>query len=382
MFWKRFFIVVGIFIILAFIAQLTAAPYVKGLITRVAKDSLGIDVSIGNCAVSLLDRKIILEDVTVPNPEYKDDNLIRAKEISADFYLMPLLFNKQVLRVVSLTKPEVVLHLDEAGALRIPPFGKKEEKKTTKKSGSPILFGRLLISNGSMKFIDHRVSKPATLTAFSEVNCDISNAVSIGRGKVITKIDTSGKIEEQGRFSVKGKGDFLSKPMSFDGDINIENLPLLKFSSYYANFLSVTVKSGNANLFTKALCDKGNLDVRSNASINDLTMEPIGDPTQTLLFELKTSDVIEFLRDENNSIKFSFNISGDLGKPDFKWGPEIQRAMKDAMLRAFTEGVGRIFQKTLDKPAEVGAKVGEMIGGETGEKVKKLGEKLQKILGK
>lgn len=382
MFWKRFFIVIGIFIILAFIAQLTAAPYVKGLITRLAKDSLGIDVSIGNCAVSLLDRKIILEDVTVPNPEYKDDNLIKAKEISADFYLMPLLFNKQVLRAISLTKPEVVLHLDETGTLRIPPFGKKEEKKTAKKSESPILFGRLLINNGSIKFIDHRVSKPATLTVFSDINCDISNAVSIGRGKVITKIDTSGKIEEQGRFSVKGKGDFLSKPTSFDGDINIENLPLLKFSPYYASFLSVTVKSGNANLFTKALCDKGNLDVRSSASINDLNMEPIGDPTQTLLFELKTSDVIEFLRDENNSIKFSFNISGDLTKPDFKWGPEIQRAMRDAMLRAFTEGVGRLFQKTLEKPAEVGTKVGEMIGGETGDKVKKIGEKLQKIFGK
>lgn len=382
MFWKRFFIVLGIFIILAFIAQLTAAPYIKGLIARVAKESLGVDISIGNFAVSLLDRKIVLEDVTVPNPEYKDDYLIKAKEISADFYLMPLLFNKQVLRVVSMTKPEVVLHLDEAGAIRIPPFKKREDKKPAKKSGSNILFGSLLINNGNLKFIDHRVSKPATLTAFSEINCDISNSVSIGLGKVITKIDASGKIEGQGKFSVKGKGDFLSKPMSFDGNINVEDLPLPEFAPYYGKFLSVLVKSGNASLFTNALCDKGNLDVKNNASIANLDLEPIGDPSQTLLFELKTSDVLDFLKDENNTVKFSFNISGDLTKPDFKWGPEIRRAMTSAMLRAFNEGVGRLLQKTLDKPAEVGAKIGEMIGGAAGDKVKKIGEKLQKILGK
>jgi len=57
MFWKRFFIVIGILIILAFLAQLLAAPYVKGLIIKVAKESLGVDVTIGNCALSVLKRK-------------------------------------------------------------------------------------------------------------------------------------------------------------------------------------------------------------------------------------------------------------------------------------------------------------------------------------
>jgi len=382
MFWKKFFIVVGTLIILAFIAQLTASPYIKGLIIRTAKESLGLEISIGNCAVSLLSRKIILEDITIPNPEYKDDYFIKAKEISADFYLMPLLFNKQVLREVSVTKPEVILHLDEAGALKLPRVKKEEERKAAKKSEGKILFGRFLINNGNLKFIDHRVSKPATLTMFSGVNCDISNSFSIGRGKVITKVDLSGKIEEQGRLSVKGEGDFLSEPVSFNGDMNIENLPLPEFAPYYANFLSVIVKSGNASLYTKAACDEGSLNINSNARIDSLNLEPIGDPSQTLFFELKTSDVIEFLKDENNTVKFSFNVSGDLTKPDFKWGPEVQRALKDSMLRAFTEGAGRLLQKTLEKPAEVGEKVGEIIGGEAGENVKKIGEQLQKIFGK
>lgn len=386
MFWKRFFIVAGILIILTFIAQLSVSPYVKGLITRMAKESLGLDISIGNCAVSLLNRKIILEDITIPNPEYKDDYLIKVKEVSADFYLMPLLFNKQVLRVVSLTKPEIILHLDEAGVIKLPQIKKKEEKKVVKKAEPAILFGRLLINSGNLKFIDHRVSKPATLTMFSGINCDIPNSFSIGRGKVITKVDVSGKVEEQGKFSVKGEGDFLSKPISLNGDINIENLPLPEFAPYYANFLSVVVKSGNASLFTKVICDKGNLNINSNAKLDNLNLEPIGDPTQTLLLELKTSDVIEFLRDENNSVKFSFNVSGNLAKPDFKWGPEVQRALRDAMLRAFTEGVGRLLQKLgkkiLEEPAVVGGKVGDIIGGEAGENVKKIGEQLQKILGK
>lgn len=379
MFWKRFFIAAGILVILAFIAQLTAAPYIKGLITRTAKESLGIDVSIGNCAVNILNRKIILEDINVPNPDYKNDYLAKAKEISADFYLMPLLFNKQVLRLVSLTRPEIVLHLDETGALKVPPFGKKDDKKPAGKSEPGILFGNLVVTDGKITFIDHRVSKPATLTAFSEVNCDISNSFSAGLGKIVTKIDISGKIEGQGRFSVKGSGDFLSKPLSFDGDINIENIPLQEFLPYYGGFVPVVVKSGNAGLYTKAVCDKGNLDVRSNAGIDNLVMEPIGDPAQTVFFELKTSDVIEFLKDENNTVRFSFNISGDLNKPDFKWGPEIRRAMANAMLRSFKEGVARIILKS---PQEAGEKIGEMIGGETGDKIKKIGEKLQKILGK
>lgn len=386
MFWKRFFIVVGILIILAFIAQLTAAPYVKRLIEKTAKESLGIEVAIGNCAVSLLDRKIILEDVTIPNPEYKDDYFIKAKEISADFYLMPLLFNRQVLRVFSVTKPEVILHLDEAGVLRLPRVKKGEENKPAKEAEPRILFGKLLINNGNLKFIDHRVSKPSTLTMLSNINCDISNSFSIGRGKVITKIDASGRIEEQGRFSVKGEGDFLSEPVSFKGDADIENLPLPEFAPYYADFLSVIVKSGNASLYTKVACDSGNLNIGSNARIDGLNLEPIGDPAQTLLFELKTSDVIEFLRDENNSVRFSFNVSGDLAKPDFRWGPEVRRALRDSMLRAFTEGAARIFQKVgkdiLTDPAAAGGKVGKIIGGTAGDQVRKIGEQLQKILGK
>ena len=79
MFWKRFFIVIGILVILAFVAQLLAAPYVKGLVIKGLKDSLGVDVTIGDCAVSVLKRKVILDDVTVLNPDRKDDYLLKAK---------------------------------------------------------------------------------------------------------------------------------------------------------------------------------------------------------------------------------------------------------------------------------------------------------------
>ena len=378
MFWKRFFIVFGILVILAFIAQLLAAPYMKNLIIKTAKESLGVDVTIGDCALSVLKRNIVLDDVTVLNPEKKDDYLLKVKELNADFYLLPLLFNRHILDTVTITNPEAILYLDEAGKLKIPQFKKKEGGKKS----SELLFKKLAINNGNFKFIDQRVSKPATITQFSAIDCGVVNSISLSDWTVITSVNAKGNIEEQGKFSVDGKGKFLEKPQSFDGNIKIENLPIPKFSVYYGNLLPVKVKKGNLFVDTKAACDKGNLDVKSQVSIQDLDLEPIGDPSQTVLFELKTTDVITFLKDENNTVKFSFEISGDLSKPDFKWGAEMARALRNSMLKAFTDGVMRLF----NTPGKAGEVIGNMIGGDAGEAAKKLGNKinkeLEKIMGK
>ena len=375
MFWKRFFIVLGIFIILAFIAQLLAAPYVKGLIIKAAKESLGVDVTVGNCAVSVLKRNIILEDVAVLNPERKDDYLLKAKELNVDFYLLPFLFNRYILDTVTITNPEAILYLDEAGKIKLPHLKKKESG--AKKQGE-LLFRKFVIGNGNFKFIDQHVSKPATITQFSSIDCEIVNSISLSDRAVITSVNGKGNVEGQGRFSVDGKGKFLEKPVSFDGVIKIENISIPKFSPYYGESLSVKVKKGNLFVDTKASCDKGNLNVKSGVRIEDVDLEPIGDPSQTVLLELKTIDVINFLKDEKNTVKFSFEISGDLSKPDFKWGAEMARALRNSMLKAFTDGVLRLF----NTPAKAGEAIGNMIGGDAGEAAKKIGKELEKILGK
>lgn len=375
MFWKRFFIVLGIFIILAFIAQLLAAPYVKGLIIKAAKESLGVDVTVGNCAVSVLKRNIILEDVAILNPERKDDYLLKAKELNVDFYLLPFLFNRYILDTVTITNPEAILYLDEAGKIKLPHLKKKESG--AKKQGE-LLFRKFVIGNGNFKFIDQHVSKPATITQFSSIDCEIVNSISLSDRAVITSVNGKGNVEGQGRFSVDGKGKFLEKPVSFDGVIKIENISIPKFSPYYGESLSVKVKKGNLFVDTKASCDKGNLNVKSGVRIEDVDLEPIGDPSQTVLLELKTIDVINFLKDEKNTVKFSFEISGDLSKPDFKWGAEMARALRNSMLKAFTDGVLRLF----NTPAKAGEAIGNMIGGDAGEAAKKIGKELEKILGK
>ncbi|MFA5339441.1 MAG: DUF748 domain-containing protein [Candidatus Omnitrophota bacterium] len=378
MFWKRFFIVIGALVILAFVAQLLAAPYVKNLIIKGLKESLGVDATIGDCAVSVLQRKVILDDVTVLNPEKKDDYILRAKEISVDFYLLPSLFNKYILNNIVVTNPEAILYLDESGKLKVPQLKKKDGAK----KGGELLFKRFAIENGNFKFIDQRVSKPATITEFSSINCEVVNSVSFSDRTIITGVNAKGNIEGQGKFSVDGKGKFIEKPMSFDGNIKIENLPMPKFSVYYGGFLPVKVNKGGLFLDTKAACNKGNLDVKNQVSIKDLILEPIGDPNQTVLFELKTEDVISFLNKENNTVKFSFEIGGDLNKPEFKWGAEMGKALSKAMYKAFTDGVMRL----LENPAKAGEMIGNMIGGDAGEAAKKLGNKinkeLEKIMGK
>ncbi len=378
MFWKRFFIVIGILVILAFIAQLLAAPYVKNMVIKGLKKSLGVDVTIGDCAVSVLKRKVILDDVTVLNPEKKDDYLLKAKEITVNFYLLPSLFNKYILDNITMTGPEVILYLDEAGKLKVPQLKKGDGAKKT----GELVFKRFSIRNGNFKFIDEKVSKPATITQFSSIDCEIVNSISLSDRTVITSINAKGDIEGQGKFSVDGKGRFVEKPMSFDGNIKIESLPIPKFSVYYSKFLPVKVSKGNLFIDTKAGCDKGGLDVKSDVSIKDLELEPIGDPTQTVFFELKTSDVIAFLKDENGTVKFSFRISGDLSKPEFNWGAEMGKALTNAMIKSFTDGVLRNPAKVGEAISNTGEKIGNMIGGDTGEAVKKIGDKINKALEK
>jgi len=382
MFWKRLFIFIGVVIILAFLAQLIVAPYLKDIIVRKAKDILGVEVSIGNCALSILRGRIILENVNIPSPQYKDEYLIKAKELTVDFYLIPLLFKKEILQVLSLKQPELILHRDEAGTLKSPQFKNfkkdKEEKTRTKPS---VLVKRLIVKNGSLKLVDHFVSTPPIVVTFSDLNCDIINSLSFISRKVITDIDLTGKIEGQGKFSIDARGDFVSKPISFDGDIKTENISLPKFTPYYGKNLSIVVKGGYLNMNSKALCDKGNLDITNKVRIEKVEVEPIGDPAQTILFELPTIYVIQFLKDEKGTISFEFKVGGNLDKPEFRIGPEIEHALKQAMMRRIADGV----QRLLEKPQEASKKIeeiGKILGEEAGEKAKKIGEQLQKILGK
>jgi len=381
MFWKRFFIVIGILVILAFLAQLLIAPRLKDLLTKAIRDSLGIEVSVGDCELSMLKRKIVLSDVAIMNPEKKDDYLLKAKQISADFYFLPILFNRQILRVVSLTEPEAILYLDESGKFRIPEI-KRDEKKVPGRGTGELLFKKLEVKNGNFKFIDQKVSKPATITQISNINGKVVNSISLSDRAVITSVNVRGAIEGQGTFSVDGKGAFLQKPLSFDGTVKLNKVPLQKFSPYYGSNLSVKVNRGDLYLDTTALCEKGLLNVKSEVRIENVDLEPVGDPTQTVLFEIKTSDVIEFLKDEDNAVKFSFEINGDLSKPDFKWGAEMTRALRNSMLKALTDGVLRSWRIPLKAPAKAGEAINDLIGGEAGEAAKKIGEKLQGILGK
>lgn len=379
---KKFFIVIGVLIILAFLVQLLAAPYLKGLITKKAKEALGVEVTIGNCALSVLQGKVVLENLTVPNPQYKDEYLIKAKELGVDLYLIPLLFKKQILQALLLTQPELILHRDETGTLQTPQFKKPEGKEPAKETKSEILIKRLLVKNGNLKLVDHFASRPPTVITFSDINCDIINSLSIIDGKVMTSIDMKGKIEERGKFSINGKGDLLLKPRSFDLNIKLESVPLPKFTPYYGENLSILVKSGNLTLDSKALCDKENLNVKNTVKIENVDVEPIGDPTQTLLFELRTADVIKYLKDENGAIgPFEFEVAGNLEKPEFRLGPVIQRALKQAMMRSVYDGVQRILENP-EKAKEKIEEIGKILGGEAGEKAKKIGEQLQKILGK
>ncbi len=377
MFWKKFFIVLGVLVILAFLAQLMVAPRMKDFLTGAAKDRLGLEISVGDCNLSVLKRKIVLTDIKVMNPGKEGDYFFKAKEVSADFYLIPILFNKQVLRTVSLTGPEVILTLGEDGKLRLPEI-KKPDKGPSKRPAGSLLFKKFSVTGGSLQFIDQRVSSPAIITQFSGIDGQVVNSVSLSDRSVITSVNMKGDIEGQGHFSVDGKGKFLEKPISFDGRIKIENVPLPKFSPYYGNNLSVKVRKGNLFTDTDAACDKGALNVKTDIKIRDVDLEPVGDPNKTVLFEIKTSDVIEFLRDENNAVSFSFEIKGDLSKPDFKWGDEMVRALRNSMLKAFTDGVVRL----LRNPVKAGEKIGEVLGGEAGEAAKKIGEKLQGIIGK
>jgi|GEM_PF-3262393 len=381
MFWKKFFIAIGILIILVFIAQLIAAPYVKDLITKKATDALGVGVSIDNCAISILKGKIVLENIDIPSPQYKDEHLIKAKELSIDLYLTLLLFKKRALQNLTLIQPELVLHRDATGTLQLPQFDVASGKEVAKESKFEIFIKSLIVRNGSLKLIDHLVSTPPTVITFSNLNCDIQNSLSFVEKRLSTHLNMKGTVEGQGSFSINGAGNFISKPRSFEGDIKIENLSLPKFTPYYGKNLSIIVKKGNLYLDSKAICDKENLDVTNIAKIENVEVEPIGDPSQTILFEQPTIYVIEYFKDKKGTIgPFEFKIVGNSEKPEFRLGPEIERALKQAMMRRISEGV----QQLLKEPQKAGEKIeeiGKVIGGEAQEKAKQIKEKLEEILG-
>jgi len=123
--------------------------------------------------------------------------------------------------------------------------------------------------------------------------------------------------------------------LHLEGDVNALEIPPL--SSYTGNQLGYNLTSGQLNAELELGIEQGELDGDSRFVFNNISVAPqdpkkMEDLTEQLSVPLDTA--LSLLRDEENNIRLSIPVSGDVADPQFDLSDAINQAVGNAMKAA------------------------------------------------
>jgi uncharacterized protein involved in outer membrane biogenesis len=311
---KRTKIILIVICVAVFVLSITMAILVRNanrIIKHELESLLGKDFTVKQ--INLHWGKVEAIDIRLTNPSgkevFKTDSLI----LEADF--IGLLEKKYILSKVSLENPYIFLEKNKKGEL-INPFLRKKPEKESGKPTTPVFFKNIYVKNGSLDFLDRKVSSKPVLTKLRDINLEL-NKISFPYEDNFSGYSLSASIlgnHSTGTLKSKGKIKLMNKDM--DGKLELKGLDLTAFKPYFQ-------KKGDVNV-TKGLLDM-DMDVRikskkinspGKATLRNLEFER-GSGIGNKFLKIPLSAVVSFLKNNNNEIVVNFVVKGDLDNPKF-----------------------------------------------------------------
>jgi hypothetical protein len=238
---------------------------------------------------------------------FRTDNLI----VNANF--KGLLKKEYVLSNLSLVNPYLFIETDKRGNMVL--FSPQKEKKDTQKPIPPFLIKKTKIINGSLDYLDGKVSRIPVLTKVRDIVLESTEIMFPPDERFSDYSVTAGIPGTKGTGTVKSAGKIKLTTRDMDSVITVKNLDITDFKPYFQKKGDVNITGGFLDLNMNVKISSRKIRAPGSAMLRDLQFET-GHGMGNKFLGLPLSALVSFMK-KNNQISFQFILEGDMDNPKF-----------------------------------------------------------------
>jgi uncharacterized protein involved in outer membrane biogenesis len=293
---------------------------------------------------------------------FKTDSLI----IEADF--IGLLKKQYILSKVSFKNPYIFLEKDTKGEF-VNPFLQKTQKKEAEKPMPPVLIKKIEIMDGSIDYLDRKVSSTPVLTRLRNIELEFKE-IAFPLGDNFSTYNLSASIPgSQSTGILKSKGKIALKTKDTGCRVEIRRIDITGFKPYFQKKGDVNVTKGTLDMDMDVKIKSKKINAPGKAALRGLEFERGGIGNKFLNIPL--SAVVSFLKNNNNEIVVHFILEGDLDNPKFNLRENFMQKISIAIAEKLGLSIKRIGESIVTFGAEGVKEVGKGAQG-IGESIKNI----------
>jgi hypothetical protein len=328
---------------------------------------LGKNFSVKN--IELRCGKIEASDISLRSPAGREVFKIEGLTLEADF--IALLRKEYTISALSMKNPYLFLEIDPKGNLVNPFLQKRPKKKRVEKPTPPVFIKKIKITNGSLDYLDRKVSTPPVITRLRDIELEFKGLAFPFNERFSTYTVTAQVLGNLSTGIIKSNGKIKLKTKDTDCRIDLKGLDITKFKPYFQKKGDVNVTKGILDLLMDIEIKSRKINAPGRAVFKDLKFERRPGMGNKFL-SIPLSALINFLKNNNNEIVVDFILEGDLDNPKFS----LKESLLEEITLSLAEKLGLSVTRIGESIVELGAEGAKQI--EKG--VKGVGEGIRKIL--
>jgi len=284
----------------------------------------------------------------------------------ADF--IGLLEKKYIISDLLVKNPYALVAIDGKGSL-INPY-KSRNGKEKKEAGPPILIQHLEIQNGSIDYLDGKVSKMPVLTRLRKIEFE-SREVTFPAAGDSSSFSLQAEIPgKMGTGILTSKGKIKLKNLDTDCTITVNGLDITGFKPYFHKKGEVDVARGFLDLDMKLRISSRKINAPGRAVLRALQFESGGGAKEQFM-SIPRGLVVDFLKSHGDQIVIDFTLNGDIDNPRF--------SIRQSIIKEITLGIASKLGLPVKKIEESIIVLGTEGMKEVGKDVKGLGKNIENI---
>ena len=207
----------------------------------------------------------------------------------------------------------------------------KEPVPETSGRSFPVRIGKLSVDKGHLNFTDLSL-RPNFATKIHELKGVITGISSSPGAR--TQVELQGRVDQYGSSKIQGEINAFDPEQFTNIAMGFRNLEMTNLTPYSGKFAGRKIDSGKLSLDLQYKIEDSKLLGDNKIVIDSLKLgEKVESPDAV---NLPLDLAVALLKDSNGVIDIGFPVSGDLGNPEFQYGPLIWKALVKLLTKMVT----------------------------------------------
>ena len=287
--------------------------------------------------------RVTARDIRLERPDGRE--AFSAKDLGVRANFIGLLKRENIISEITLDSPYLLLEVDKKGEL-VQPLPRRDkaagQKKTQKPPGQdpPVLIKRLKVKEGSLDYLDRKVSAAPAPIKMREVRVDMKN-FTVPPDSRISNYEFDAVIPagtQKGTLSSMGALNLRTKDTK--SRVRVRDMDITQLRPYFEKKGDVQVTQGLLSLDADITIQNRKIHSAGTIVIRKLEFSKDGGN----FLGLPRLAVVKLLKDHNEQISLDFTIEGDLDNPKFSITEDLVQKVTLSLARTLgmpVESIGR-----------------------------------------